>query len=117
MAVRFTDPLGGYGSFLEALGLERRGEPNEHFVPFTAGGGAHGVVALHQTRDAKPRFHASPGAVDLSFETREALADVAGRLMGGGFAAELRQEPFGGVLSTVDADGQPIEVHEAPSSD
>lgn len=112
MAVRFSDPLGPYGAFLEALGLERRGEPNEHFVPFTAGGGEHGIVALHQTREAKPPYPAEPATVDLSFETTEPLDQVAKRLVDNGFEASLQTEPFGTVLTTIDGDGQSIQVHE-----
>jgi hypothetical protein len=117
MAVRFTDPLGGYGGFLEALGLDRRGEPNEDFVPYTAGDGAHGVVALHRPRDAKPGFASEPAAVDLAFETREPLADVRDRLTQVGFTAELEQESFGPVLRAIDADCQSVEVVEAPATD
>ncbi len=116
MSVRFADPMGAYDNFLQALGLERRGEPNEHFTPYTAGGGEHGVVGLHHPGGAKPPFATEGGAVDLSFETSEPLVEVAQRLVDNGFEARIREEPFGSVLTTVDGDGQSLEVHEAPQS-
>jgi len=46
MPVRFADPLGPYGGFLAALGLEPRGEPDAHFTGYALGAGDHGLVGL-----------------------------------------------------------------------
>lgn len=112
MPIRFTDPLGPYGGFLAALGLSRRGDPSEHFTAYTLGGGADGVVGLHPVSGRESASMAEPGAVHLSFETWEPLPDVAARLGAAGFAAQIRSEGFGDVLSVVDGDGEPVEVQQ-----
>lgn len=116
MAVRFADPQGQYGSFLEVLGLERRGEASEHFTAYAIAGGAHGVVGLHPPTPKAVPHMAEAGAVSLSFETTEPLDSVVTRLTDHGFAPSLRQEAFGAVLAVVDADGISVEVLEAPAS-
>lgn len=114
MPVRFTDPLGSYGKFLEALGLSRRGEPSEHFTAYTLGDGTYGVVGLHPVSERVGGSIAEPGAVDLSFETSEPLPDIAERLGAAGFAAQITSKSFGDVVSVTDGDGEAVEVHQAP---
>jgi hypothetical protein len=113
VALRFQDPWGPYADFLQALGLERRGEPNPYYVPYVAAGGDHGVVSLHHASDGNPPFATEQAAVRLSFESAENLDEVAARLEGEGFEASLRGESFGRVLTTTDADGLAVEVHGA----
>lgn len=118
MPIRFADPLGPYAGFLEALGLVRRGEPNEHFNAFALGEGDHGLVGLHPPSVRQAPADRSPiedesGFVALSFETIEDLPLVAGRLSAAGFEGELRTEVFGDVLAARDGDQQTVEVHAA----
>lgn len=116
MPIRFADPLGPYAGFLEALGLVRRGEANEHFSAFALGDGGHGLVGLHppsvrQVPADRTPIEDESGFVALSFETIEDLHLVAGRLSAAGFEVELRTEVFGDVLAARDGDQQTVEVH------
>lgn len=116
LAIRFTDPMSAYGGFLESLGLERRGEPDEHFAAFTPGGGEYGVVGLHPRADNAGSHLSEVGAVRLCFETMESPDAVAERLADDGCSPTLREEAFGQVLTVVDGDGLPLEVHGVPGS-
>ncbi len=116
LAVRFTDPLGPYGAFLEELGMQRRGGSSAHFAAFGFSGGAHGAVGLHPLTDNAGPHLAEAGAVRLSFETSEPLDSVATRLTDNGFAPTLRDEVFGQVLAVVDGDGIAVDVLSARQS-
>jgi hypothetical protein len=111
MPVVFTDPLGSYSGFLEALGLQRRGAPDTHFTLYAMSEGRHGLVGLHPVPEDRGVLLAEAGVVHLSFETSEPLDAIAGRLTDAGFAPSIRTEPFGDVLSVDDADGQHVEIH------
>jgi hypothetical protein len=115
--VRFTDPSGPYGDWLEALGLHRVGEPDESYVMYDAGDGRHGYVGVHYVYadvDALP-IVPGPAAAHLTFATREPLDDVAARLVAAGYDdARVIVEDFGAMLSVTDPDGQEVQVHEAP---
>jgi hypothetical protein len=110
--VRFTDPAGAYGTFLEALGLRRVGELNPNYVTFESDGGRQGQVGLHRVfGDDLPIVGVtSHGAVQLCFETGEPLEQVAGRLTAAGFEPAIRTEDFGQVLTVTDPDDQLVEV-------
>jgi hypothetical protein len=112
LPVRFADPAGPVGSFLEALGLEPRAEgSNQHWRVW---GGHAGLVALH-TPSADNGILPGPAAVRLSFETGEPLREVAQRLVAAGYAdADVRPESFGAALHVSDPDGQQVVVHHPP---
>lgn len=110
LAIRFADPAGSYGSFLEALGLERRADASEHFAAYAVDRGRFGAVGLHPPTDQAGLFMGEAGAVRLSFETTEPLDVVRDRLQRDGHPAELRGEAFGSVLEVRDPDGVAVEV-------
>ncbi len=114
--VRFTDPQGPYCDFLEALGLTRRGESNEYYVTYAAADGDHGLVGLHYVYAEELPLVEKPGAatVQLTFQTTEALDDVARRLADSGFEAPITREEFGSFVTVTDPDGQEVQIHEAP---
>lgn len=116
--IRFTDPKGPMGSWLEALGLTLVGGADEAYVMYAAGGGEHGYVGLHAVFDDDERVQ--PGHADalLTFVADEPLADVAARLWAGGYTdAQVARVDFGSVLSVTDPDGQECQVHGAPLAD
>lgn len=116
--VRFADPSGDYGGFLSALGLTACGAADEWYATYAAAGGDHGVVGLHRVPDAGEIAGVVAGrtAVKLTFESPEPVDDLAGRLLGEGYTAEVRHDSFGSFLTVVDPDGQQVEVHQAPPS-
>jgi hypothetical protein len=136
--VRFTDGMPKMRGFLETLALRARVESERGgWVDMVAGagmvalhsaagsdpearnvyGGHTGLVALHSGRP-KTRIIAGPGAVQLGFETRQPLADVAIRLTKAGHRdAMVRRLELGEVLCVTDPDGQPVVVLPAPSPD
>jgi hypothetical protein len=116
--IRFTDPKGPMGSWLEALGLTLVDGGDEAYVMYAAGGGEHGYVGLHAVFDDDERVR--PGRADalLTFVADEPLADVATRLVVGGYPdARVDRVDFGSVLSVTDPDGQECQVHEVPRAD
>jgi hypothetical protein len=116
--VRFTDPQGPLGPWLEALGLTKPGQGDGSYVMYAAGGGDHGYVGLHYVYADELPIVPGPAAVHLTFVTDEPLDDVAARLAAGGFTdAEVTREDFGAMLSVTDADGRECQVHEAPPRD
>jgi Ribbon-helix-helix protein, copG family len=117
--VRFTDPPGPYGRFLEALGLTRRGPGDEWSVTYAAEGGDHGLVGLHRPPDEAdaviPGVVKGETSVKLNFESPEPVEELAARLQERGFDAQSCHESFGSFVSVVDPDGQQVQVHEAPA--
>lgn len=111
--VKFTDPAGPYGGFLEALGLQADGPVNPHYVKYLADGGAQGQVGVHHLvgDELPPVASAGTTAVGLNFETAEPLADIAARLADGGFGAGIMDKSFGQLLGVTDPDGQLVQVH------
>jgi predicted enzyme related to lactoylglutathione lyase len=117
--VRFTDPLGSYGGFLEALGLRPRGVVDEWYATYAAAGGDHGLVGLHKVPDdgtAIAGVVPGPTSVKLNFESPEPLGELTGRLRDKGFDAVERTEDFGSFVQVVDPDGQLVEIHQ-PADD
>ncbi len=111
--VRLTEPRGPVGPWLEALGLTRVGEANDWYVMYAAGGGDHGLVGLHHVYSDELAMVAGRAAVHLTFETAEALDDVAARMIESGYAdAQVTREDVGSVLSVTDPDGRECQVHE-----
>lgn len=108
--VRFTDPLGPYGSFLDQFGFTRRGHADEFFATH-AGDGDSGQVGLHHVYEGELPIVPGPGAVQLTFSTTEPLDEVAGRLSAEGFEPTVTREDFGSMLSVVDPDGLEVQVH------
>jgi hypothetical protein len=117
MPVRFADPAGPYGGFLQVLGLRPAGEINPYYVNFLAGGGAQGQVGLHYVFGETLPVVAGGGGgtVQLTFESAEPLDQIAARLDGAGFAAQILTEDFGSLLSVTDPDGQEVQVHTPPA--
>ena len=111
--VKFTDPAGPYGGFLEALGLQADGPVNPYYVKYLAGGGAQGQVGLHHLvgDELPPAAGAGTAAVGLNFETDEQLTDIAARLADGGFSPGILDKAFGQLLGVTDPDGQLVQVH------
>ena len=117
MPVRFTSPLGPYGDFLEALGLGRRGKPNDYYV-IHAGADGTGQVGLHYVYSHDLPLVPGPAAVHLTFETDETLESVADRLASHGYAdATITTETFGSLLTVTDPDGRECQVHTPPAAD
>jgi hypothetical protein len=116
--VRFTDPKGPYGVWLEALGLSRVPGGDDAYAMYAARGGEHGYVGLHQVYSDDLPIVPGPAAVHLTFVTDEPLDAVAARLVAAGFAdTVVAHEDFGSMLSVTDADGRECQVHEAPPGD
>jgi hypothetical protein len=116
--VRFTDPRGPYGPWLEALGLRRVGGGDDAYAMYAAGAGENGFVGLHQVYSDDLPIVPGPAAVHLTFATDEPMDDVAARLVAAGFAdAVVVHEDFGSMLRVTDADGRECQVHEAPPGD
>lgn len=113
--IRFTDPSGPYGAFLEALGLVRRAGASEHFAAYGFSTRRHGAVGLHPPTD-DGSFLAEADGVRLSFETVEPLDAVQERLARDGFPAVVRAEAFGSVVEVLDPDGVAVEVLTAPTA-
>ncbi|MEO8828848.1 hypothetical protein [Lapillicoccus sp.] len=109
---RFTDPTGPYRGFLEALGLRAVDGGTEHFAPFEAQD-AGGEVNLHVVYAGELPVVDAPGAVHLTFTTREPMADLAARLASAGFTAEVVHEDFGSHVSVTDPDDQSVQIYEA----
>jgi hypothetical protein len=94
MPVRFTDPQGPYGAFLDQFGLTRQGTGDEYFA-IHAGDSDSGQVGLHYTFDGELPIPPGPAAVHLTFETSEALDEVRDRLREAGYAdAEISRDEF-----------------------
>jgi predicted enzyme related to lactoylglutathione lyase len=116
LPVRFCDPAGPYGPFLEALGLAPRGPVSAYFTSYAADGGEHGLVGLHYVFGDERPVVPGRSAVQLTFESGEPLADIATRLAGAGFDPAIRPESFGSVLVVTDPDGQEVQVHTPPAA-
>jgi predicted enzyme related to lactoylglutathione lyase len=117
--VRFTDPLAGYGDFLEALGLQPRGAADEWYATYAASGGDHGLVGLHKVPDESASIAGlvpGEGSVKLNFESPEPLAELSRRLREKGFEAVECTEEFGSFVQVTDPDGQLVEIHQ-PADD
>ncbi|MDX6366423.1 MAG: hypothetical protein QOK30_1499 [Nocardioidaceae bacterium] len=116
--VRFTDPRGPYGPWLEALGLRRVAGGDDAYAMYAAAGGENGYVGLHQVYSDDLPIVPGPAAVHLTFATDEPMDDVAARLVAAGFAdAVLVHEDFGSMLRVTDVDGRECQVHGAPPGD
>lgn len=112
--VRFTDPRGPFGGWLETLGLSLEGEANDSYVMFAAGEGDHGYVGVHRVYVDELPIVARPNAVQLTFSTSQSLDDVASRLVDAGHAdAAVLREDFGSMLTVTDPDGCAVQVHRA----
>jgi hypothetical protein len=110
--VRFTDPDGDYGRFLEALGLPSVGG-DEYFATFR-GSGDTGEVGLHYVVDGELPIVPGPAAVHLTFTTREALADMAERLRAAGYRdASVVTDEFAPFVRVTDPDGRQCQIHAA----
>jgi predicted enzyme related to lactoylglutathione lyase len=118
MPVRFADPAGPYGRFLQALGLEPAGDINPFYVSFLADGGTQGQVGVHRVfGDELPVVPGGGGApVQLTFESGEPLDQLAARLAAAGFDPGIVKEDFGSLLHVTDPDGQVVQVHEPAAS-
>lgn len=116
--VRFTEPDGPMGAWLEALGLTRVGGGDDAYVMYAAGNGDHGYVGLHRVYSDDLPIVPGPAAVHLTFATGEPLDDVAARMVAGGFEdAVVTREDFGSMLSVTDPDGRECQVHEVAPTD
>jgi len=116
--VRFTDPSEPYGRWLEALGLTLAFSGDVGYPMYAAGEGGHGYVGVRRPYGDDPAdlpIVAGAAAAQLTFSTREPIADVAQRLEQSGYATTVTHEDFGSVLTIVDPDGQSVQVHHAPS--
>lgn len=115
--VRFTDPSGPYGTWLEAIGLTRIGEPDDSYVMYAAAGGDHGFVGVHAVYGDDLPIVAGGGAAHLTFASAEPLDSIAERLLAAGHVdARVDNEDFGSMLSVTDPDGQNVQLHELPAS-
>ncbi|WP_018158164.1 hypothetical protein [Demetria terragena] len=110
---RFTDPQGPYVAFAAALGLRPDGEPNEWYVPYSAGAG---VLGLHHGDDsmAMPGRELG-GSIALGLTTSGSLEELQRQLTDSGYApGEIVMEDHDTRLETVDPDGQRLEIRSAP---
>ncbi len=112
--VRFTDPRGPVGDWLETLGLSLVGEANDSYVMFAAAEGDHGYVGVHRVYTDELPIVARPNAVQLTFTTSESIDDVALRLVTAGYDdATVLRENVGPMLTVTDPDGCEVQVHRA----
>ncbi|YAL82820.1 hypothetical protein ACMYYO_12975 [Dermacoccaceae bacterium W4C1] len=109
---RFTDPQGEYVGFVEALGLQREGDPNEWYVPYSAGAG---TVGLHwREEDLDLPGEELGGAISLGLLTSIPLTELQDRLTKAGYpAGEIITEEFGSRIETTDPDGRHLQIHAA----
>jgi hypothetical protein len=118
MPIRFADPIGRMSRLLEALGLSSQPPSRDDTRSpqrFDVWGGHTGLVALHPPL-AKAQIIDGPAAVQLGFETREPLAELAERVIRAGHRdAVERAGDLGNALHVTDPDGQPVVVRPAPS--
>jgi hypothetical protein len=111
--VRFTDPTGPLGAWLEALRLTPDPSGDDSYRRYAAGDGAHGFVGLHHVYSDDLPVVRGPAAVHLTFATTESLDAVASRLHGAGYTdAVVTREDFGAMLTVTDPDGREGQVHE-----
>ncbi len=114
--VRFTEPTGPYGGWLEAMGLTLVGEPNDFYVQYAAADGDHGFVGVHHVYDDELPIVAGRAAAHLTFATSEPLEAIAERLAAAGHGdASVDREDFGCLLTVTDPDDQEVQVHELPA--
>ena len=115
-AVRFTDPRGPYGGFLEALGMSAL-HTSEHFSEYSAGERS-GRVGLHYVCEGELPIIASPAAVHLTFGTSQPLDDVRDRLLAAGYAdAAISRDEFVAYVAVTDPDGRECQIHAVSMSD
>lgn len=109
VAVRFTDPAGPYGQFLESLGLRRsNGAAGEGYAEFSAGTGS---VGLHVT-DGRTLTGNSAAFGSLSLTTTRELDVVAKALQDHGHTdARVVEGDTLRSIHVTDPDGQLIEIH------
>lgn len=109
-AVRFTDPQGTYGPFLERLGLTPEGHADEHYTAYSD----DGQVGLHKEEGADGYTTPTDGAdVHLGFTTTEDLDALADRLKAAGHDARITRDEFVSFVEVRDPDGHPIQIHAA----
>jgi hypothetical protein len=115
--VRFTDPNGPMGPWLEALRLTPHPHGDGSYRMYAAGDGEHGYVGLHYVQSEDLPIVPGTAAVHLTFATAEPLDQIASRLAGSGYTdAVVLREDFGAMLTVTDPDGRECQVHElAPS--
>lgn len=113
-ACLFTDPQGAYAGFAQALGLQRQTDPNEWYVPYSAGAG---ILGLHH--DDGTHTPDKPGTgptVALGFTTAAPLEELQQRLRDAGYdAGQIVTEDFGSRIELTDPDGQHLEIHATPA--
>lgn len=113
VAVRFCAIDGPYGGFLEAMGLQLRGEAS--YVAAYRPDDAGGQVLLHPAADGMPPFGSESGAVRLSFESAEPFDAIGERLTAAGFDVAQVDAGFAILLHTTDPDGLVVEVYPPTS--
>jgi hypothetical protein len=115
--VRFTDPKGPVGPWLESLRLTPVPDGDDSYRMYAAAGGDHGYVGLHYVYTDVLPIVAGPAAVHLTFATTESLDDVETRLITAGYVdAVVERQDFGAMLTVTDPDGRECQVHELPAS-
>ncbi|WP_040162842.1 glyoxalase/bleomycin resistance/dioxygenase family protein [Microbacterium gorillae] len=110
--VRFTDPSGAYGAFLERLGMTAAEGGDEWFRSFRAD---RGSVGLHVARpgEFEQFLRGDHGArVHLTLSTTQDLHALADRLRADGIDVRV-DESFGTMLELTDPDGCPLQIHPA----
>lgn len=114
--VRFTDPTGPMGPWLESLRLTLAPGGDDSYRMYGAAGGDHGYVGLHAVYGDDLPIFAAPAAVHLTFATTEPLDDAATRLVAAGYSdAAVERKEFGAMLTVTDPDGRECQVHEHAS--
>jgi hypothetical protein len=114
--LRFCDPAGPYGRFLQALGLEPVTTVSPHYVKFGIAGGRGGLVGLQRHTSGSPPVIDGPATVQLCFESNQSLTSLADTLTLDGFTPQLITSEFGRLLCVIDPDGQPVQIQETSST-
>jgi predicted lactoylglutathione lyase len=108
MPIRYVTDVAVSARFYAALGLVQG--DSSRSGNWTELNGSGGMLALHTARTSQQD---SPQRVELAFETREELEELAGRLTAAGFEPEaIVDENFGRSLHVIDPDGVLVQVNE-----
>jgi hypothetical protein len=120
MAIRYSTDFAVDAAFFDPLGFRARPSASGHFTPLEGAAPARGVIGLHPPAgDTKPtplspdNPVAPPLSIELSFETREPLADLEARLGALGIDARFEDGPAPDVR-VIDPEGVESEIHIRP---
>ncbi|NRD08348.1 VOC family protein [Rathayibacter agropyri] len=109
LVVQFTKNNDLSDRFYRAMGLiPGYSTESREWIELEAEGGK---VAIHSAKS--PDHDVAPGAIELSFESEEALEIIQARMRSAGFdPGHIEPEPFGRSLRLVDPNGTAVQINE-----